>query len=374
GFRGKVDDFTSKIIEMVNKSSCKVYAVDVPSGFNADDGNCDEVGIKADITATFASAKVGHFTLPCKDSIGELVVCDIGISEDCLDNEGGEIYTVDYDMAYAPLKPREFNSNKGTYGKLLNISGSEEYKGAAYFSSAAAYKSGVGLVTLATTHDVTQVVATLSPETVYLPLDDEYNPILLLNKLKTSSACLIGCGLGTSSNAQKMLFDVVKNAQCPLVIDADGINILSKNIDVLKEKKAEIILTPHPGEMARLLGKSVEEICGNRFCEASFLAKRYGVIVVLKGQNTITALPDGKIYLNTTGNAGLAKAGSGDVLAGIISSFLAQGISPQNSAISGVYIHSLCADEVAKEISQYGMTASDLLMHLPKMFLCKNNF
>lgn len=259
------------------------------------------------------------------------------------------------------LPKRDENSNKGTFGKILNISGSEYMSGAAYLSSIAALKVGAGYVELSSSERVLNVVAKLAPEVVLSPLSEikEANPTVLL----------IGCGLSTDDNA-KEIFNSVIPSKIPTVIDADGLNILSQNPIILNK---ETILTPHPKEASRLLNSSLEDVLENMEASAKKISEKYNCITVLKSHRTIVT--DGKtVYKNTTGNSALAKAGSGDVLAGMIAGFLAQNSKPFDAAVLGVYLHGLAGDIAKNDLTAYCVLATDTIRYIPnaiKNFLSK---
>lgn len=273
------------------------------------------------------------------------------------------------------LKPREIESNKGDYGRLLCVCGSEGMAGAAAMSIGAALRCGTGLVEAALPQSIYPIVASYLPEPVFTllhPLSDgsaspEDRKTLSL-ALKRASAVLIGCGLGKSSAARAEVEQVLQEAEVPVALDADGINILSEHIDILRECKAPVILTPHPGEMARLIGTTAGDIQSHREDIARSFVEEYGNILVLKGSGTLVAAAGEYLYRNTTGNPGMAKGGSGDVLAGMIASFAAQAIAPLQSAVGAVYLHGLAGDRCAAKYSQSAMLPTDMIHMLPELF------
>jgi hydroxyethylthiazole kinase-like uncharacterized protein yjeF len=274
------------------------------------------------------------------------------------------------------LKPREPESNKGNYGRLLCVCGSEGMAGAAAMSTLSALRCGAGIVETALPGSIYPVVAALAPEAVFTLLEVSEERGMtdravqkIRSALSRASACLAGCGLGKSRYARSAISLLLQKARVPFVLDADGINLVSEHIDELKTARAPLILTPHPGEMARLLKVTVKEVQENREeCARSF-AKEFGVILVLKGAGTLVASPEGRLYRNTTGNPGMAKGGSGDVLAGMVASFAAQGIDPFYAAAGAVYLHGLAGDRCAESLSQTAMLPTDLIAELPKLFL-----
>ena len=273
------------------------------------------------------------------------------------------------------LRPRDPESNKGDYGRLLCVCGSEGMAGAAAMSARAALRCGAGIVEVALPRSIYSIVAPQAPEAVFTLLDPlpegGLSPACeesLGRALSKASACLVGCGLGTGAAAREEVERLIGASRVPLVVDADGINLVARNIDVLKTARAPVVLTPHPGEMARLLGTSVSDVQAHRREFAARFAAEHRAVLVLKGAGTLVALPDGRLFRNPTGNAGMAKGGSGDVLAGMIASFAAQGIEPGLAAAGAVYLHGLAGDRCAERLSQTAMLPTDLIETLPSLF------
>jgi len=273
------------------------------------------------------------------------------------------------------FKKREPDTHKGSYGKLLILSGSDCYRGAAALCTGAALRSGAGIVTLASVRPVIDAVSAKLDEPVYLPLPQNGSGTLsadaiplLVGNAHGSSALLIGCGLGQSEDAAAAVVKLIAEATCPIVLDADGLNLLSGRIDILRTAKSKMILTPHLGEMARLCGLPIPAIKADPIGVAKAFAKEYGVTLVLKDAVTVVASPDGKTFLNTTGNAGMARGGSGDVLAGILAALLCQGFAPLDAASAGVFLHGAAGDLAARESSALGMLPSDIIRVLPRLY------
>ncbi len=274
------------------------------------------------------------------------------------------------------LRPRAAESNKGDYGRLLCVCGSEGMAGAAAMSAAAALRCGAGIVEVALPRTVYPIVAARLAEPVFtltdtLP-DGRLSPAsgqALAAALSRASAVLAGCGLGRGPAARTALSLVLRDARVPAVLDADGINLAAQHIDELKTARAPLILTPHPGEMARLLKTTAADVQAHRREYALRFAAEYGVTLVLKGAGTLVASPEGRLYRNATGNPGMAKGGSGDALAGMIGSFAAQGIAPFEAAAGAVYLHGLAGDRCAARLSQTAMLPTDLIAALPELFL-----
>lgn len=376
GFKGALSGNTAQLVKDINSMNKTVISVDIPSGLEGDSGKCSDIHFCADYTLAVSCKKPVHILKPAADYCGKVSVIDIGFSKDCYDIEDGYAFlSADVSFIKQALPKRTSDSNKGDFGRLLSICGSKNMQGAAVMCAQAAVRSGAGLVCCAFPEKAYSAIAPKLTEPLMLPLPDDSEGFLsakaldkILENLKKSSAAVIGCGLGCTEDTEKLVFSVISKAQCPLVIDADGINALSKNINVLKTAAAPIILTPHPGEMARLTGLSIDEIQSKRLSVAKAFAQMSGCIVVLKGSNTVIASPDGSCCVNPTGNAGMAKGGSGDVLAGIIASFCAQGMDCFDAAVSGAYIHGMCGDDLASAFSITGMTPTMMLEYLPSLF------
>ena len=272
------------------------------------------------------------------------------------------------------LPKRPDDANKGTFGHLLSICGSMNMPGAAVLAASAAIRMGAGLVTAAFPTAAYSAIAPHLTEPLLCPLQSDENGFLsakscfgLIDRLEKATACLIGCGLGQTRDTQSVVKEILLHSSKPIVLDADGINLITDNINILNAVSIPVIITPHPGEMSRLCKISVKEIQEQRADVALWFAKKSQTIVVLKGAGTIVATPDGKCYINKTGNSGMAKGGSGDMLAGMIASLLAQGMSPENAAVCGVYLHGAVGDLAAQETSKRGMTPSDMVSALPKL-------
>ncbi|MBR5485254.1 MAG: NAD(P)H-hydrate dehydratase [Oscillospiraceae bacterium] len=371
-FRGELDELHRDIFTAVNSCTAAVAALDVPSGVNALTADFDPNCIKADFTIVFDSFKPVHLFSSDLPLLGELYLTDIGIPEAAHDGFDSPFVHCDNDILLHYLEPKPLNSYKGSNGKLLNIAGSLGMAGAAVMSTDAALKSGAGYVTLAIPHELYPHITPHLVSPVCLLLSDE-NRLDAINKAAAKAdAVAIGCGLANDSNTAAMVLNLTEHCPVPMVIDASGINALAADINIIKKAAATRILTPHLGEFSRLCSKSISEIKKDRISIAKNFAEENGVILVLKGANTIVASPDGMIYVNQSGCPGLAKAGSGDVLTGIIASFAAQGIPAFAAAVCGVYIHGLSAQLCSKRLSEYGMQPIEMLEDM-RIFLAQNN-
>lgn len=271
---------------------------------------------------------------------------------------------------------RPDDSNKGTLGSLLCICGSYGMAGAAIMAGKAALRCGIGLLKIAVPKSIYPVCATNILESVYYPLEETSNGVIsskstdfLLEKCEKSSAVVIGCGLSVCDDTKNLVQSVITNCEKPLVIDADALNCICNKPEILKNLKAPAIITPHPGEMARLLHSTPKTVNSNRENTAIDFAKKFGVVTVLKGAGTIIASPDGEVYINHTGNSGMATGGSGDILSGIIGSLLAQGASPINAAAAGVFLHGTIGDLAAEKLGKISMLPTDMIDMIPTAYL-----
>lgn len=271
---------------------------------------------------------------------------------------------------------RPDDSNKGTLGSLLCICGSYGMAGAAIMAGKAALRCGIGLLKIAVPKSIYPVCATNILESVYYPLEETSNGVIsskntnfLLEMCEKSSAVVIGCGLSVCDDTKNLVQSVITNCKKPLVIDADALNCICNKPEILKNLKAPAIITPHPGEMARLLHSTPKTVNSNRENTAIDFAKKFGVVTVLKGAETIIASPDGEVYINHTGNSGMATGGSGDVLSGIIGSLLAQGAAPINAAAAGVFLHGTIGDLAAEKLGKISMLPTDMIDMIPTAYL-----
>ena len=372
GFRGKLSKPVGEVIHMANESKGKRLAVDLPSGVECDTACADENSFQSDETVTFGFMKPCHVSFPAKEYCGRVTVQDIGIPQSAAKAVESTVFLTDDSMVPFILPPRRQNSNKGDFGRLLCVCGSSRMSGAAVLSLKGALRCGAGLVTAATVKSLLPPLMSVMAEPVFLPLEETSagtiaysNRETLLRTLKSSSACLIGCGLGRNEETDRLIYELIKSADCPVILDADGINAIANNIDIIQSAGEKLILTPHPGEMSRLTGLGVADIQKNRLEIAREFAARYGITLVLKGAATVVASAGGKLLINSSGNVGLAKGGSGDLLAGMIAGFAAQRIVPEEAAACGVYLHGKAADEWVKTRSEYSLLPSDLPEMIP---------
>jgi NAD(P)H-hydrate epimerase len=374
GFSGSADRNTSLIFKLMNASKAKIVSVDIPSGVDADSAYVDGEAVRADITATPIGLKMAQVLYPAAEYSGVVKVVNIGLTQACYDGVENEMYSLSAEDIASFFKKRNPCAHKGDFGRVLIFAGSYEMPGAAVLAAKAAVNSGAGLVTLAFPDKAYCAVAPQVPECVLLPLASNENGRFRLSAFdKAKEACekadviLIGCGMGVDFHTKGFFADVLKNARCPIVIDADGINILSLCIDLLGDVSAPVILTPHPAEAARLLDSETVMVQSSRTDACRRLRDLSNGTVALKGAGTLVmGQNDTSAYINTTGNAGMATGGSGDVLAGIIASFIGQGLEPDKAVKAAVFIHGFAGDEVAEKYSLMGTTPLKMIERLPE--------
>ncbi len=368
GLGRKIEGHYLTVIEQMNRTDAVKFAVDMPSGISADTGNILGIAFHADITVTFQLEKLGLVLYPGKEYAGKVVTTDIGIHTDRLVSDITAAYTCQKKEYQKMLPARRPDSNKGTYGKLLVIAGSKGMSGAAYLNAKAAYLAGTGLVRIYTPEENRVILQQQLPEaiiTTYTKFDEEEAGQLL----EWADAVCIGSGIGTKETAGRLLKKVLADVKVPCLVDADGLNILAKHHEYLEQADIDrLVLTPHMKEMSRLLGQNVEDIKEQRMEILREYAERIRCTCVLKDSRTVTASPGIQSYVNLSGNAAMAKAGSGDVLAGVIAAFLAQGLSGHEAAVLGTYLHGRAGDYARASRGSYSVLAGDLLLFLSETF------
>ncbi|MEH7128046.1 NAD(P)H-hydrate dehydratase [Neobacillus drentensis] len=371
GVNGAVKEPLSQVIEMVNEFNGEklVISVDIPSGVNSENGKVDGLAIKATKTITFVFPKKGFFLNEGSKFIGEWKAVDISVPPSCAAELGlvmPKLISEDLVKSSVPIRPK--HGHKGTFGHVLIVGGSRNYVGAPIFSAKAALHSGAGLVTLAVPENIYPMAAIQNPESLLLPLPEDNGHIaersvdVLVPVLEQFDSIAIGPGLGRFSGGEVWIQSILTALQLqPVVIDADGLYLFRNQLDIVRSYQGPVIFTPHPGEMARLINKTVKEVEADRLEIAAAFAKDYRVYLLLKGHRSIIATPDGDLYINPYGHDALGKGGSGDVLTGLITSFLAQGASPLHALISASYFHARAGEEKAKVLSHYGVGPFDLI-------------
>ena len=374
GIQGKVRGIYGELIALINESKNNfITAIDVPSGVNALSGEIAGNAVKADFTATMAYYKTGLLLNPGYQYCGEIEVIDLGMVDSSLEKINYNHFLVTDEDAVNLLGTRKPTGHKGSFGKILVVGGSKNMPGAPALVGESALKSGAGLVKTALPDFFANQGMNYKKEliTEFLKSDDKKitsNAFEKIKKLmKDTDILAFGPGLGQSNEINKLVEKVLLSVKKPIVLDADGLNGL-KNLDILSKANNNLILTPHPGEMSRLINKSIEEIKKNKVKISRNFAREYGVNLILKGANTVIALPGGEVYFNVTGNNGLATAGSGDVLTGITAGLLAQGLNPANAAVLAPYLHGKAGDKAKNDLTEYSLIASDIINYLPKVF------
>jgi NAD(P)H-hydrate epimerase len=372
GLNSEVKGHFRRVIEFINARQRPVLAVDIPSGLNADTGQICGVCIQATATATFGLPKIGHVVHPGVQYCGYLDVIDIGIPPFIANQVKVQQSVITAGKVKLMVDRRLADDHKGRTGHLLVIAGATGKTGAAAMTANAALRAGAGLVTLSLPEALNPVAEAQLIEAMTLPLPDKGTGLILEEAFETltaqasgKQALAIGPGLGTESHTRNLVLRVVKDLKLPLVIDADGLNNLVGHTALLRHRSAPTVLTPHPGEMARLTGVSVKQIQQDRLNSARKVAMEHQVYVVLKGARTVVADPQGYAWINPTGNAGMASGGMGDVLTGMIAGFLAQGCSALEASVAAVYLHGLAADMLSTNMP-WGYLATEVIEAIPR--------
>lgn len=377
GLTRAVDGVAKHVIEAINSSTKPVLAIDLPSGINSDTGQIMGAAVRADKTVTFGFLKPGHLIHPGAEYAGNMHLVDIGLPD--FSNlpaslshveSTPKIFVTTCGAVQSVLPSRPTNSNKGTFGRVLTIGGSLGMGGAGALASSSALRVGAGLSYLATPRSLASQVPV--EEIVVRPLAETTEQSIskealkeVIEMLDQISSVVIGPGLSQNQDTVSFVLDLLDLINKPCVVDADGLNALSANIKSLPKSARNFVITPHPKELSRLTGKTVEELLSDRVGSALAAAKEFDCIVVFKGAYTLVAHPEGEVYINPTGNSGMSTAGAGDVLSGIIGGLMAQGLSPFDAACAGVYIHGRAGDLVAANFGQAGIVAGDIRSAIP---------
>jgi len=376
GLQGKVTGLKAKIIDLINIANKEVVAIDVPSGLDADTGKIKGPCTKVTHTITLALPKIGLLIFPGASYAGRVTVVEIGIPSYLLKNNKIKTNMITKEIVKSLLPFRETYSHKGSFGKVLILAGSVGMTGAAYLTSEAAMRSGAGIVVLGIPRSLNPIMEVKLSEVMTLTLAETKKQSLgeeaeetILKLMKNYSVLGIGPGISRELETQRLAKNIIEKSNIPLVVDADAIYALSKDTNILKKTKTPLVITPHPGEMAKLVNKDISYILDNQLDITREIAQKFGIVVVLKGTRTIIANKEGETYINVGDNSGMATGGSGDVLTGIICSLIAQGADNFSAAITGVHIHSLAGD-LARDIKgERGMIAGDILSQVPQAFL-----
>ena len=364
GLSRKIDGIQKKIIEHLNCMKGIKIAIDIPSGIDATTGAILGIAFQADYTVTFGLKKLGMFFSDGIDYCGKVICEDIGFPKNAIRQVKPQIYAYDpSDMDKLPI--RYDNSNKGTYGKVAVIAGSKNMSGAAFLCGKAAYSTGAGLVKIYTHESNRTILQSQLPEAVMMTYADYEGALSCIeDAMKWATVIVVGPGLGVDTTSERMLYELLMNAEAPLVVDADALNILSDNIELLEMTSASVVMTPHMKEMSRLIQKEVPEIIEKRFQIARQFAKKMEVTLVLKDAKSIVTNGDEQTYMNLGGNNGMSTGGSGDVLSGIIAGMIAGGLPLIEAAKMGTYVHCQAGDRAAEKKGKYAMLASDIISNI----------
>lgn len=375
GINRSVRGIVAHAIDLLKQTTCPLIAVDVPSGLNADTGLGDCA--PATQTVTFACPRIGHFFYPGRTVCGRLFLIDIGIPQSAIAAEDLSLFLIDATWASHTLPQRTPEAHKGSCGRVFILAGSVGLTGAAALSATAAIKSGAGLLTLGIPKSLNDILESKVTEAMTYPLPEVRKARCLAlrargnitSQFAKANAIAMGPGLGTHKETIALVQRLIKDLTCPTVIDADALNALVGHLDILKNCQQPLVLTPHVGEFARLTGQNISEIQQDPITSAQKLAQALKHTIILKGAPTIVAESNGHVYINPTGNAGMATGGTGDVLTGLIASLIGQGLTPIHAARLGVYVHGLAGDWAATQQGQMGLIASDVAKALPKALI-----
>ena len=372
GFHGKMNDKLGRIVEVLNGSGKQIVAVDIPSGLNADTGKAGGPCIQATHTVTFGLPKLGLILETGSDLAGELHIADISIPPVVVEKLAPQRYLSTSDLVSEWLPRRPSGAHKGSFGRVLALAGSRGMTGAACLAGDAALRAGAGLVTVAVPETLHDIVEAKLTEVMTVPLPDSGKGVFsraarqdILSMLDRFDVLAVGPGISTDLDVVSLVRELLPAVSVPCVVDADALNALAGTGEILRKVQAPVVITPHPGEMARLLGTRIKDIQDDRLSAARRASSAWNVVALLKGARTVVAAPDGSMYINPTGNPGMATAGCGDVLTGVIAALIAQRLGPARAAAAGAYIHGLAGDLAAAEKGLAGLTAGDVLSAIP---------
>jgi NAD(P)H-hydrate epimerase len=374
GFRGPVEKNIAPAIDLINASGRPVLSADIPSGVDGESGQAAGPAVRASVTVTMGLLKTGLLFHPGKELAGRVMLADIGFPEKCIAEQRTDVQLAGHQTARNWLPDRKPDAHKGSCGTVLVLAGSAGMTGAAHLASLAAMRSGAGLAYLGIPESLNDILEAKLTEVITKPLPETRNRTLSLAALERilkltgkADALVIGPGLSAHPETAELVQAVIKSVSIPAVVDADGLNALSAGPELLG-CPARLVLTPHYGELARLMKVGIPQIKAEPLKYALEAAKKFNQMIVLKGAPTVTARPDGRAWINPTGNSGMATAGSGDVLAGLIGGLLAQGLAPERAAVLGAYLHGSAGDLAAEIKTKYCMLAGDILDALPEAY------
>lgn len=375
GLSKEVGGFYREVIEAINGSGLPVISLDIPSGLDSSAGRPLGIAVEADMTVTFCLPKVGSLVYPGADYAGELVLADIGAPYPLLENNEIMTSLIRREDVEGILTPRKADSHKGVYGHLLVVAGSRGKTGAAVMTAQGAMRSGAGLATVAAPSGINDILENNLIEVMTEPVISGIGDFLdktsltqLLELVKNKDVVVLGPGLSREPETGELLRELIPALSIPVVLDADALWHLANFKETLKSTKVPFILTPHPGEMGRLADVRSKDVQSDRIGISRGFAKEYGCYLILKGARTLVATPEGEVFINTTGNPGMATAGTGDVLCGIVGALLCQGYSPLEASVAGIFIHGEAGDRVAAKKGEVGLIATDIIGELPYVF------
>lgn len=376
GFKGELSGNAETAVKTANKNkTAEKYAIDIPSGLAADGNYSGNLYFETKKTLTMIAFKPVQVIKPTADMCGETLVMNIGVNDTDMEPYAEKYITFTKEEALSKIRKRPFDSNKGDFGNVLTVCGSRNMTGCVYFCNQAAVEIGAGLVTSAFPDCIYDTVASKLNEPLMLPLSSNLNGRIrtdakkLYEKFDKSDVVAMGCGIGVDCDTKELVNFVIDNFRGTLILDADALNCISKNPEVLKNAQCDIIITPHPGEMSRLTGLSVAEIQENRTETALIFAREYGVTVLLKGANSVIADKNGRVYINTTGNPSMARGGSGDVLTGLVAGLVPQTEDIFDAVCTACYIHAGTADSVTKKFGALSATPSRVIENIHKFMV-----
>ncbi len=370
GLSRPLDGQVAELVEALNPLPVPRLAVDLPSGLNGASAAIPGPHLEAELTVTFAAPKLAHVLPPAADAVGEVVVADLGIPPELIEQAPGELDLLQAEELATLLMPRPLDGHKGDFGHVLLFAGGVGKAGAAILAARAAVRAGAGLVTVAVPAPIAPVVDGASLESMTLPLDTDGAGLAtsaadqLLAAAAGKQVLAMGPGLGLADSTVEVIHRLCRHAELPLVLDADALNAFAGRAETLAERRAPAVLTPHPGELARLLGVDTAAVVADRLASARRAASLTRAVCLLKGYLSLVAAADGRTWINPTGNPGMATGGSGDVLTGLLAGLVAQGYEPETAARLGVFLHGMAGDLAAGEIGMSALAASDLIDHL----------
>jgi len=372
GVKGALRGLFADMVEFINSLKVPVLAIDIPTGVDADSGAVDGLAIFATKTATMALLKRGLVFSPGREHAGEVEIIDISMPPQVVSLKHSNVRLVEGDDVSTLLPRRAPDTHKNKCGTVATVAGSRGFTGAAALASEAALRAGAGLSYLCVPLSLNEIFEVKSTEVITWPFDDAGMGYLhsgcfneLVKPLRDQNVVAIGPGIGQHKKTAELVHLLLQELDKPLVLDADGLNVCAQNTDLIKNYKGDMVLTPHPGELSRLIGMPNKEIVSNRIDVTRQVATEWQKVVVLKGGPTVIGFPDGEVFINSSGNAGMATAGSGDVLTGVIAGLMAQGLAAESAAVAGVYIHGLAGDLARDELGEMGLVAGDILRYVP---------